>query len=293
MDMTIIGGDKRSLYLKALLEKDQHTVELIGFSKYGRDTCSIDQPLHNIVIGGLPFLKDEALHTPFGEPVPLSRFHDKLTDKHVVIAGGLKHAHLPCKHFDLLGNEEFLQQNAMLTAEGILQIVLAETAFAMCGATVVVIGFGRIGSRVAKLLKSMGARVIVVVDNQREFNKAAWLGFSATYHMDMSYVLPKSDVVINTPPANYEQPNLPPHAGSYFGNNATEKTLTYTLGPCHFDAINRNSLIVDVSSKPYGVHANTRSLAKTMWVGNIPGKTAPQTGAVYLKKALDEILATL
>jgi len=293
MDITIVGGDKRNLYLKELLEKDRHTVELIGFGKYGRDTGSMERPFHNIVIGGIPFLKDDAIHMPFGNPLSLSDFAQKLSDKHVVIAGGLKHADLPCKHFDLLGNEEFLQQNAMLTAEGILQIVLAETPFAMCGATAVVIGFGRIGSRIAKLLKSMGARVIVVVDNQREFNKAAWLGFSATYHMDMNYVLGKSDIVINTPPANYEQPNLPPHAGNYFGNNATEKTLIYTLGPSHFDAINPSSLIIDVSSKPYGVHENAKNLAKTMWVGNIPAKTAPKTGAVFLKKAIDEILGCL
>lgn len=278
MEISIVGGDRRSLYLKELLEKDKHKVELIGFSKYRRDTTTIDKPLNKFVVGGIPFVKEGLIHTPFGDEITLQNFKQKLTDKHILVAGGLSNIQLSCKSHDLLKNEEFLQCNALLTAEGTLQIVLSETPFSLSGSNVTIIGFGRIGSRLSSIFKHMGAKVVVVVNNQHEFNKATWSGFSVTHHQDINYVLKKSHVIINTPPRKL------------VSSSEDEETKNYVIGLDNFSAINRDSLVIDVSSKPYGVHENIKNIAKTMWIGNIPGKTAPQTGAFYIKKVVDDTI---
>lgn len=275
MDISLIGGDRRSLYLKELLEKDNHKVDLIGFSKYHMDTTTIDQPLHKHIICGIPLARDGVLHMPHyhGDPIKLDDFKKRLTADNILIAGGLSKIQLPCKKYDLLDNEQFLQSNAILTAEGTLQTVIAETPFSLCGTHVVVIGFGRIGSRLASMFKHMGAKVEVVVRSQKDFSKASWLGFSVSFQDEINHILKQSLVIINTPPATVK-----------------DDDYIYSLGTNHLKYINKDALIIDVSSKPYGVHPDMINVAKTMCIGNIPGKTAPQTGAFYIKKVIDSIL---
>jgi len=274
MDITIVGGDRRNLFLKDLLEKDGHTVDILGFNKFRRDSISIDDPLNRVVVGGIPFSKNGFIHAPFAnEEIEHISFMNKLTEKNVLIAGGISHIDLPCKKFDLLKNEDFLVRNAIITAEGVLQICISETPTSIIATDIVVIGYGRTGSRIASMLKCLGARVTVIANNNRDYSRAAWNGLAVSYYSDLNQVIGKASIIINTAPAK-----------SYG---------TSVLGSKFVDLIAKDAFVLDISSKPYGVDESIKDAVKTMWVGNIPGKTAPKTGATYIKKAVDECLHLL
>jgi len=277
MNITIIGGDRRNLWLKEALEKDGHNVEIYGFNKYRRDTLDNIDTLDpkRVIIAGIPFAKDGYLHMPChsGEQIEISTFLAKLTAEHVVIAGGIAHFDMPCKKYDILKNEDFLCKNALLTAEGIISTALSETNISMFGANVTIVGYGRVGCRAAALFKNIGANVTVIVDNSRDFAKASWGGFGVLFHADIALALQKSDVIVNTAPA--------------------KDPSTHVITREHMNFIDSNTLIIDISSKPYGVESCVKNRAKTLWIGNIPGKIAPKTGAIYIKTAVNGYLHTL
>ncbi len=62
---------------------------------------------------------------------------------------------------DCAADEEFLSENATLTALGALGIILTTSERALPELTVGVVGYGRIGSRLVRLLLSLGARIKV------------------------------------------------------------------------------------------------------------------------------------
>ena len=62
---------------------------------------------------------------------------------------------------DLLSDETFLCENARLTALGALGVMLTTERRALCGSTVGIIGYGRIGEALTKMLSALGIKVRV------------------------------------------------------------------------------------------------------------------------------------
>ncbi|MBQ8372388.1 MAG: hypothetical protein IJX38_05595 [Clostridia bacterium] len=68
---------------------------------------------------------------------------------------------------DCATDEEFLSENAALTALGAVGIILSTSKRAPSELSVGVVGFGRIGSRLVRLLLSLGATVRVYTGSER------------------------------------------------------------------------------------------------------------------------------
>ena len=62
-------------------------------------------------------------------------------------------------YIDLLKREEFAVLNAIATAEGTVQIAMEESQRTVHGSKVLIMGFGRIGKILAKMLDGVGAKV--------------------------------------------------------------------------------------------------------------------------------------
>lgn len=260
MDFAIIGGDKRQLYLRTLLEEDGHHVTLHQGSL--RKTLANHQHL----ICGVPFAKEGHLFTTYGEKIPVDHFLAMLTPEHVLIGGNLQNIPHPHK-IDLLTHEPFVQYNAIPTAEGVLQIAMEETDATLNGAQVMVIGFGRIGALCAKLFTSMGAVVTVVTRSATSRSQSISYGLHTVPYTQMCTHLPLMDLIINTPP----------------GEIVTAKHILY---------IKETALVIDISSPPFGVSKETEKYGiKTIWARALPGIVAPYSGAVYMKQAIYELLS--
>ena len=86
---------------------------------------------------------------------------DSCTMDHTVIGGNLDFLNETVARLDLLKDPYYLAANAAITAEAALGIVLKELRCAIDRANILILGWGRIGKCLAKLLGGLGAKVTV------------------------------------------------------------------------------------------------------------------------------------
>ena len=70
--------------------------------------------------------------------------------------------------------EELLMKNAVLTAEGAVQLALERLDVALCGLPVLIVGLGRIGTSLAMILRGFGADVTAAVRSPKAAAKAVF-----------------------------------------------------------------------------------------------------------------------
>lgn len=278
---SIIGGDKRNINLKYLLEEDGHEVKAYGFSKYKEDNIdnckSLKEAIYTnrYIICGIPFMGENNLITsPFsGIDIKADMLLDSLNKNHTLIAGGLnKDVLLMAKEreievFDILNNEQACLLNAIPTAEGVIKIVIEETDTTICGSSVMVIGYGRIGKVLCKMLNGLGAKVFVVVNTPISKAEAESLGYNTIMYEDINSYLPNIDTIVNTVPSKVINKN----------------NLIY---------VRETSLIIDISSKPFGVDFDDCKNygVKVLLARSLPGKVAPKSAAIYIRDTIYTII---
>ncbi len=192
----ILGGDKRSYYLKSILQNDNNIV--YDF---------IHNPNFNEVISCLDKIDYLIL------PIPCTREGEYITNTNlrfcdilplvgdVTIFLGCRERinfefNSTAKVFDLGESETFKLKNAILTVEGVLALSIKSTLFSIYGSKTLVVGYGRIGSYLTKQLISLGASVYVV---EKDMQKVAGLQgvqvFSDIEQLPESIVF---DIIYNT-----------------------------------------------------------------------------------------------
>lgn len=160
--------------------------------------------------------------------------------------------------------------NAVPTAEGALAIAIEKTPITLCGAKVVVLGFGRVGRSVAKAFQSMESRVSVLSRNEKELTEGRKLGYDMRQYHGLLSLLPHADVVINTVPA-------------------------LILGQQELRHMGKNTLVIDLASSPGGVDfkaAKELSVSVVHALG-LPGIYAPLTAGKIYAAGILEVLDAL
>lgn len=169
--------------------------------------------------------------------------------------------------YKLFDDEVLAMRNAYLTAEGTLAYIIDNTDITLKNMQVLVLGYGRVGKSVAKILHDNRCIVSIVTGKPEE------TAFAAIY-ADMVYDLEeyKQDlnnfsVIVNTIPC------------------VILKGETLKL-------ISPECFIIDLASKPGGLDYEEAAKLnlKTMHALGIPGKTAPKTAGEDIKKSILNIL---
>jgi dipicolinate synthase subunit A len=265
MKISIIGGDKRNLYLKELLEKEGHNVIAWGFDKLTPNTISLKEALKSkLIICPIPFAKEGSLVAPFSTHTISIDILSSLSNQQLVIAGGISKANLNIAYIDILNNESFLRKNAIATAEGVIALAIQETEITMHNSNITIIGAGRIGKLCASYFKSLGSNVTVVVSKSGRI-PAESTPYQYVLHQNMQNCLRYADIIVSTPPGD-------------------------ALNKAHIPKINKNAIIIDVSSKPYGVSQDVEQAVKTFRPQSIPGKISPKTAAEYIRDEVIKII---
>ena len=103
--------------------------------------------------------------------------------------------------YDALCDEKFLSDNAELTAVGALGYILSSAETAPIDTRFAIVGYGRIGSRLVRLLLFLGASVKVYSGTRRSCIELGECGVDA-YYIDRDSPIPTSgaDIIINTAP---------------------------------------------------------------------------------------------
>ena len=281
--ISVIGGDLRIVRLVEMLVKDGYKVYTYGLemseellSLNVEMSSTIEEAVQNskVVVGPIPLSSDRKnVSTPFSKvKLDLDVFLNALKGKKL-IAGNIldffkeKLSNEKIEYIDLQKREEFAVLNAIATAEGTIQIAMEETQRTLHGSRVLVMGFGRIGKILSKMLDGMGSKVSC---EARKDEDIAWMkayGYDPIHLNNLNDRLGEFDIIINTIPFLI----------------LDEKRLAL---------VKDDAVIIDLASNPGGVDrkaAKDKKL-KLIWALSLPGKVAPLTSADFIKEVLYHVL---
>lgn len=283
--IAVVGGDLRIVKLIEMLNNDGYKVytyalenseELLNLD--GVDMCpTLEEAVSysKVVIGPVPLSSDrKRLSTPFGRNnVNLEEFVEALKGKYLIAGNiGIKEQldNNNIQFTDLLKREEFSVLNTIATAEGTIQIAMEETQRTIHGSNVLVMGFGRIGKVLSKMLDGIGAKVYCEARKNEDISWIKAYGYNPIHLNDLNEHLGKFDVIINTIPFQI-------------------------LDNERLDLVKKEVVIVDLASNPGGVDrkaAREKGL-KVIWALSLPAKVAPLTSAEFIKETLYHVLKEL
>ena len=281
---TIIGGDLRIIKLAKILSEDNNAVYVYGLENVEElkeiKNITFCQKLQDavkqseIIIGPIPFSSDGInINTPFSnKKISIRELMHNINAK-ILIAGNI----LPevydlandeyIEIIDIMKREELAVLNTIATAEGAIEIAIANTNKIIHGSQILILGFGRIGKVLARKLAGLSAKVTCAA---RKDEDLAWIrayGHMETNINTLGQNLEKYDIIMNTVPHTI----------------LTEERLKYVKQDC---------LLIDLASNPGGIDkkvAKERNL-KLVWALALPGKVAPTTTAEFLKDTIFNVL---
>ena len=167
----------------------------------------------------------------------------------VVIGGNLDRPELDYYQcVDLLQDEGYLAQNAQITAHCAIKLALNQLPITLDGCDALVIGWGRIGKCLARLLRLLGAEVTVAARKENDRSMLAALGYGATDLENIRF--PDYRVVFNTAP-----------------------TMLFPACP-------GNALKIDLASR-LGLGSED-----VIWARGLPGKDAPESSGRLIAQIL-------
>ncbi len=279
--LSVIGGDSRQLFAAQYLGNSGYDVTLFGcehgnIPEGAQLADNIDNAMcADIILLPLPVTKNgKAINTPLSSCViTLKDVADRLTDRHSVFLGmGQPNlirqlqakAGFICDYFKI---EEFTYKNALLTAEGILSIILDRLPVTVFGLNAAVIGYGRIGGFISDMLKGLGADVTVFARNSLQRTKASAKGLTALHTNEIKNTVGNFSCIINTVPSRI----IDEDAISAVGNGA---------------------ILIEAASAPYGINAeacsrHSKTLIKAF---SLPGKTAPKSAGIIIGETVRTVL---
>lgn len=281
----IIGGDQRQVKLADSLFKDGYEVRVFGFHDIEFEeeviySDNIQQAVENVnfIIAPLPSsLDNETVNAPFyKEKIYYKDLFKLITKKQLFIGGRISEKINTLANvynvypIDYFNREELIVQNTIPTAEGAIQIAMEEMPITIHNSNCLILGFGRIGKVLAKMLDGIGANVSV---EARKHADLAWIksyGYKAIHLSTLEQHLGNYDIIFNTVPSVILDQNL-------------------------LQKIRKDCLVIDLASKPGGVDFEmARNLGvKTIWALSLPGKVAPSTAADIIKDTIFNIIEEL
>ncbi len=270
--LLFVGGDLRQIRAINKIADMGNAVFVMGFDNEHSEKLSkniqilwdfseIDD-IYDAVVLPLPYSTDgKNINTPlYKHTIPVAEVFGNLSAKNCILAGrcDTKIKAMAETHrimlIDYLCREELAMLNAIPTAEGAIQIAMEETPFTLHSSRCLVIGNGRIGKVLSKMLKGLGAYVTVAARKKDDQAFAFAMGCDSCPISDLSTTADSFDVIFNTAPS---------------------MILDYHL----LSKLKRNVLIIDLASKPGGVDFDeARRLGiKVIWALSLPGKVAADT----------------
>lgn len=274
MRFALIGGDDRSVRLCRLLRADGHEVQPYALEKAVPDcAATAAEALEGAecVILPLPCVRDGRLNAPLSASAHDAGAILRTAAPGAVVCAGMAQAiralcvELGLPLFDYFAREDFAVSNAMLTAEGCIGLMLSKSERALCGARVLVCGFGRIGKLLAPRLLALGAPVTVAARSPAALALARSMGCD-TLRIGVDDPKGPFDFAVNTIPA------------PVFGHAELERM--------------RCAQLIELASPPYGFDAEAarRLGIKLTRAPGLPSKCAPESAAQIIRDSIYQIL---
>jgi len=279
--IAVLGGDLRQLSAAERLKELGYEVSLFGFDTYGEGPfLSAEEAAigASVLLLPVPAVRNDRLNLPFSEErVTLSelleRLEGSLDGVNRVFGGKIPEEAVSALRergiavCDLTGEERFNVLNAVPTAEGAIAIAMNHLDVTLYGASVCVLGFGRIGKALCRPLTALGAKVTAVSRKAKDRALSEIYGCRAVDYGDLPSLAGEFDVIFNTVPATV----------------LNEETLA---------AMDGRGFVIDLASKPGGVDqdAALRHNVTVITALSLPGKVAPVTAGRIIADCLNDTL---
>lgn len=275
MKFLIVGGDKRTIKLAEMIKNDRHELEAYGIECPNKQSLEkIKDQRADAIIGPIPFTKDgETLNAPFAEEKIRIDKLLPLLEHQTLIAGPIskelreKFEKYNINAIDIMDFEELVIYNTIATAEGTIELIIANTEKNLHESKILILGFGRVAKTLAIKLKGLSQHVVCAARKSEDLAWIDTLGFNTENINELGQNLNEYDIIINTVP---------------------QIILTEEKIKC----IKDETLIIDLASKPGGIdqEAIKKTNIKYIWALALPGKVAPLSSAQYIKQAIYNIM---
>lgn len=280
--LTIIGGDNRQKQVSLLMAESGFYVEAYG----------LNIPMHHSKITNHSELNPELFESEvIILPVPYKNqsgginikerqehlepqsLFQRMKPETIVIYGKQDQEIVDLSRqyyihsFDIVQEESFSILNAIPTAEGAIQRAMEKTNFTLHGSKVLILGYGRIGRVLSRMLQGIGAKVTV---EARKTEDLIWIeerGYHAVHLDELDRILNEQDIIFNTVPS-------------------------LILNRNRLEQIRKDCVIIDLASRPGGVDfqaAREIGISASLELG-LPGLVAPKTAASIICQVTDRIL---
>ena len=276
-NFAIIGGDLRIIKLAKMLADDGNKIFTFGLEKAEElkenENIIFSEKLSKaipedveVVIGPIPFSSNGVnINSPFSDKEISVRELIHYLNAKILIAGSI----MPDVYnlandeyveiIDIMKREELAVLNTVATAEGTIEIAIANTNKIIHGSKVLILGFGRIGKVLARKLAGLSARVTCAARKEEDL---AWIrayGHNDTNINVLGENLGDFDIIINTVPHLI----------------LNKERMQYIKEEC---------LLIDLASNPGGIdkkEAKEREL-KLIWALALPRKSSTcYNGRIY------------
>lgn len=283
LKIAVIGGDERQIYCAKRLSLVGFETTICGFENYSGDiglcTKSMDYSdalnFADVVILPLPISRDsKTLNLPLSENDLYIESLFKNVRKETIIFGGNVTPQISetankygFRIVDYNDVEEFQIANAFLTAESAVGLAIKEMNFSVKDASVLVMGYGRIGKMLCHILKSMGVNVFASARKKRDFEWIRAFGYSPVNTQNVCSIISDCRLIFNTIPG-------------------------LVLGEKELFCLPEDALVIDLASKPGGVNfeAAKKLGLKVIWALGLPGKCKPESAGKIVADTVVGIL---
>jgi dipicolinate synthase subunit A len=281
--LAVIGGDDREIYLIPELQKLGAYIVSLGLEGSSiANTIECAGSFADIVA------KADALLFPmFGtderglvkakyaqHPIILNKELLEIIPRHIPIFIGwtrpaLKSAaeKLGLKLVEVANRDDVAILNSVPSAEGALQMAMESSSITIHSSESFVLGFGRLGLTMTRVLLGLGARVTVVARSSCDLARAHEMGARPVEFADLEKEISRAQIIFNTVPHMVLNRPVLEHAA-------------------------QDTVIIDLASIPGGTDFEYAQMMgiKALLAPGLPGIVAPKTAGHILARVYPSIL---
>lgn len=280
--MALLGGDQREVELMRALAAGGARLRVVGLPTDGVPAERLSDPAAAVEMARAVIAPMSGADGQGRLPTPLDpdtrirldgRLLSAIGPKRPLFIGALPPALAAAaaargvRVVELASVDEIAVANSVPTAEGAVRLAMERLPVTIHGSKALVLGFGRCGTTLARLLDAMGADVGVVARRAADRARIAAMGLTPWPWSKLAEAVADRHVIFNTVPA-------------------------VVLTAAVLAATREDVLIVDIASPPGGTNFEAaRRLGRTaMMARGLPGKTAPVTAGRILAAYLPALI---
>ncbi|WP_232697090.1 dipicolinate synthase subunit DpsA [Brevibacillus daliensis] len=283
--VAFVGGDARQLeVIKKCIQLDA-TVTLVGFDNLESNftgatkkpfTCDVLKDADALILPIVGTDDKGFIESIFStKTMQVTKEHAQALRKDCVVYTGMAKPYLKqllrehdVSLVELLNRDDVAIYNSIPTVEGALMVTIQNTDVTIHGSEVIVLGLGRVGMSLARVLHALGARVKVGVKRPEHIARSNEMGIQAFDLDDFKSQVTNVNMIFNTIPA---------------------LVITAEI----IAQMPQSAFILDIASRPGGTdfrYAERRGI-KAVLAPSLPGIVAPKTAGQIIARTLSRLLA--